>query len=193
MDKIYSDIHRTGTRSVVLSVTPKYCDEYRDPTLPIRDLKFLANLHGTRTLDSSDFSALCQHCQALGGIANITDIQAAQIEQRTRGQHTSSLWFAARAGTITASSMHSVYATDIHSPALSTVKRVCYPQRGPGTAATTWGIKQEGEAGIHFQDQPKTPQPGGADLWVFCKSCISTSRSITRCNCRVHLLWERLH
>ncbi|KAL2077859.1 hypothetical protein ACEWY4_027363 [Coilia grayii] len=145
MDKLYSDIHRTGTRAVVLSVTPRYCNEYRDPTLPIRDLKSLANLHG-RTLDTSDFSALRQHCQTLEGIANITHIQAAQIEQRTKGQLTSSLWFAARAGRITASSMHSVYATDIHSPALSTVKRVCYPQHGPVTPATTWGVKQEERA-----------------------------------------------
>ncbi|CAM4596814.1 unnamed protein product [Leuciscus chuanchicus] len=103
---------------------------------PIRSLQSLANVRGT-SLDRSDLSALQKHCQTIRIIADVSEEQAVQIERRTWGQHTSSLWFAARAGRITASSLHSVYATDISSLARSTIKRVCYPTLGPGTATTS--------------------------------------------------------
>lgn len=148
----YREISTTGTRSAILSVLPEYCDEFRDPIRPIRSLQSLANGSG---LDRSDLPALQKHCQTIGSIADVSEEQAVQIERRTRGQHNSSLWFAARAGRITASSMHCVYATDISSPAPSTIKRVCYPTRGPGTAATSWGIKHEETARQAYTAQTK--------------------------------------
>lgn len=75
--------------------------------------------------------------------AGVSEGQAEQIEKRQK----SPFWFAARAGRITASNMHIVYATDIRSPALSTVKRVCYPKDSKCTTAdVTWGITNEEEA-----------------------------------------------
>lgn len=189
LETFYRDLHNTGTRSAILSVLPEYCEEFRDPVLPIRSLQSLANVRGT-SLDRSDLSALQKHCQAKRNIVDVSEEQAVQIERRTRGQHTSSLWFAARAGRITASSMHSVYATNISSPALSTIKRVCYPTRGPGTAATSWGIKQEETARqaytTHTKEQhrnqqvqtcgffvnPAFPQVGASpDAIVSCTCC----------------------
>lgn len=136
----YRKISMRGTGSAILSVLPDYCELFRDPVLPIQSLQSLINGNG---LNRSDLPALQQHCQTLKNIADVSEEQAMQMERRTRGQHTSSLWFAARAGRVTASSMHSVYGTDFSSPALSIVKRVCYPTRGPGTAATSWGIRHE--------------------------------------------------
>lgn len=124
---------------------------------PIRSLQSLANVRGT-SLDRSDLSALQKHCQTIIIIADVSEELAVQIERRTRGQHTSSLWFAARAGRITDSSMHSVYATDISSLALTTIKRVYYPPLGPGTATTSWGIKQEETARQAYTTQTKEQQ-----------------------------------
>ncbi|CAK6974348.1 uncharacterized protein LOC114459273 [Scomber scombrus] len=49
----YREISMTGTRSAILSVLPEYCDEFRDPILPIRSLQSLANGSG---LDRSDLN-----------------------------------------------------------------------------------------------------------------------------------------
>lgn len=43
--------------------------------------------------------------------------------------------------------MHAVYAMDLKSPALSTVKKVCYPKDNTCTTSDmSWGITNEGEA-----------------------------------------------
>lgn len=183
----YRQISMTGTRSAILSVLPDYCELFRDPVLPIQSLQSLVNGTG---LNRSDLSALQQHCQTIKIVADVSEEQAVQMERRTRGQHTSSLWFAARAGRVTASSMHSVYGTDLSSPALSIVKRVCYPTRGPGTAATSWGIRHEETARQAYTAQtahqhtdqqvqicgffvnPAFPQVGASpDAIVTCTCC----------------------
>uniref|UniRef100_A0A672LW45 YqaJ viral recombinase domain-containing protein n=1 Tax=Sinocyclocheilus grahami TaxID=75366 RepID=A0A672LW45_SINGR len=175
MAKFYSDLYNTGARSAILSVLPHYCEDFKDPIQPIRNLKSLTSIRNT-SLDGSDFSTLQQHCQTIISTADVSEGQAAQIERRTRGQHNSSLWFAARAGRITASCMHHVYATDINSPALSTVKKVCYPKHGPETADTTWGIRQEENARKAYisktRGQHTFPQIGASpDAIVRCTCC----------------------
>lgn len=183
----YQQISMTGTGSAILSVLPDYCELFRDPILPIRSLQSLVNGTG---LNRSDLPALQQHCQIIKTVADVSKEQAVQMEKRTRGQHTSSLWFAARAGRVTASSMHSVYGTDLSSPALSIVKRVYYPTRGPGTAATSWGIRHEETARQAYSAQtahqhtdqevqtcgffvnPSFPQVGASpDAIVNCTCC----------------------
>uniref|UniRef100_A0A8C5EMQ3 YqaJ viral recombinase domain-containing protein n=1 Tax=Gouania willdenowi TaxID=441366 RepID=A0A8C5EMQ3_GOUWI len=136
----YRQLSMTGTGSAIVSVLPDHCELFRDPVLPIRSLQSLVTGTG---LNRSDLPALQLRCQIIKIAADVSEEQAVQMERRTRGQHTSSLWFAARAGRVTASSMHGVYGTDLSSTALSIVKRVCYPARGPGTSATIWEIRQE--------------------------------------------------
>ncbi len=60
---------------------------------------------------------------------------------QTRDQHKSALWRTARAGRITASNIHLVVSTPLSSPALSTVKKVCYPHK----ASYTGNRKQDDE------------------------------------------------
>ncbi|XP_059367563.1 GTPase IMAP family member 8-like [Carassius carassius] len=68
---------------------------------------------------------------------------------------------------VTASSMHSVYGTELSSPALSIVKRVCYPSRGPGTAATSWGIRHEETA------RQVAASPDAIETYTCCdKGCV---------------------
>lgn len=199
MAKFYSDLYNTGTRSGILSVLPHYSEDFKDPIQPIRDFKFLTSVCNA-SLDGSDFLTLQQHCQTIISTADVSEVQAVQIERRTRAQHNSSLWFAARAGRITASCMHHVYATDIKFPALSTVKKVCYPKHGPETADTIWDIRQEENArkayisktrGQHNNQEVQTfPQVGASpDAIVRCtccgKSCIEIKCPSKHKNCTI--------
>uniref|UniRef100_A0A8P4G0Z6 YqaJ viral recombinase domain-containing protein n=1 Tax=Dicentrarchus labrax TaxID=13489 RepID=A0A8P4G0Z6_DICLA len=76
-----------------------------------------------------ELSVLLQHCESLRPLVAVTETQATSLERQTREQHKSALWRTARAGRITASNIHSVVSTPLSSPALSTVKKVCYPHK----------------------------------------------------------------
>ena len=145
MKNFYADLHKAGGKAAVLSVLPEYCEEFRDPVQPATKLKSLLSLRDS-SMDGCEYALLEQHCQSLKSQAEVSAKQAEQIERCTRKQQKSSLWFAARAGRITASKMHAVCATNIMSPALSTVKNVCYPKNTCTTADMIWGITNEAEA-----------------------------------------------
>lgn len=52
--------------------------------------------------------------------------------------------------------MHVVYAPDVWSPALSTIKKMCYPKDSNCiTADLTWGTTHE-EEGLHPKKQGTT-------------------------------------
>ncbi|XP_028415046.1 uncharacterized protein LOC114538132 [Dendronephthya gigantea] len=76
---------------------------------------------------------------------NISFQQAKLIEEVTKSQSKSSLWFQMRAGRITASKFHQACHTDPASPSLSLVKEVCYGLSFT-SKATTWGCTHENEA-----------------------------------------------
>ncbi|ELU16729.1 hypothetical protein CAPTEDRAFT_217374 [Capitella teleta] len=73
-----------------------------------------------------------------------TQEQIACLECMTRTQSNSKSWFAYRSGRITASVFRSAVTTDPANPAVSTIKRVCYPDAYKfSTAATRWGCNHE--------------------------------------------------
>ena len=66
-------------------------------------------------------------------------LQIACLEEMTRKQSQSKSWFAYRSGRITASTFKSAIKTDLSKPALSLIKRICYPDAYKfQTAATKW-------------------------------------------------------
>ena len=78
---------------------------------------------------------------------DITREMAEKVEQATRSQSHSKLWFKYRAGRITASRMKAVCHTDLGNPAQSLIKTICYPEAFSfTTAATKWGCKHEKQA-----------------------------------------------
>ncbi|XP_016317187.1 uncharacterized protein LOC107669462 [Sinocyclocheilus anshuiensis] len=146
LSQFYADLHKTDGKSAILSVLPQYCEEFKDPVQPVTNIQSLLCLRDT-SLDECDFTIVEQHCQAKKKQAYVSEQPAEQIEKTTHTQHKSSFWFAARAGRITASNMHAVYATDVRSPALSTIKKICYPQDSKCiTADLTWGTTHEEDA-----------------------------------------------
>ena len=76
---------------------------------------------------------------------NISSKQGKAIEEATRNQRKSSLWFDMRAGRITASKFHQACHTDPPSPSISLIKDVCYGSKF-SSKATAWGKTDEKHA-----------------------------------------------
>ena len=58
----------------------------------------------------------------------LTKSQVTVVEERTRGQAQSKLWFQMRSGRITASKFKAVCYTDPSSPSISLIISICYPE-----------------------------------------------------------------
>ena len=122
----------------------------------------------------------------------ISMTQQEHLEELTRSQSKSKLWFKFRAGRVTGSRLYQVVKTDPHKPALSLLNSVCYPETCQfKSAATAYGCRHEKDAleayklqlhsGAH--DQPMITPCGfvvsvdkpfiGAspDAFVQCKCC----------------------
>ena len=103
----------------------------------------------TRLYDSElcklDFEDLLEKSNRVFEAMNILIEQAKAIEEATRNQSKSSLWFDMRAGRITASKFHQACHTDPASPSISLIKDVCYGSKF-SSKATAWGNTHEKHA-----------------------------------------------
>ena len=89
-----------------------------------------------------NYLELLAKCESVS--VDISKEMAEKVEQATRSQSHSKLWFKYRAGRITASRMKAVCRTDPGNPAQSLIKSICYPEAFSfTTAATKWGCKHE--------------------------------------------------
>ena len=78
---------------------------------------------------------------------SLTTTQQEHLEELTRLQSKSKVWFKFRAGQITVSRVNQVVRTDPHRPALSLLSSICYPEACQFTStATEYGCKHEKDA-----------------------------------------------
>ena len=69
---------------------------------------------------------LMDRCRDLN--ITVTDTQATNVELETRKQAACKIWFAQRAGRVTASRLKDVLSTNPSNPSKSLVKCICYPE-----------------------------------------------------------------
>uniref|UniRef100_A0A3Q3ANK9 YqaJ viral recombinase domain-containing protein n=1 Tax=Kryptolebias marmoratus TaxID=37003 RepID=A0A3Q3ANK9_KRYMA len=133
------------SKAVGLSGMEKYYTLFtHKPEQSIMLPKSLASLYNN--MQSHDLSAILQCCEKYKDVAAVTDEQAEAIEKHTRLQHKCSAWYECRAGQITSSTMHAVFATSLERPALTVVKQVWNPGNTVSTVQTKWGVNHEGDA-----------------------------------------------
>lgn len=148
----------THSKAVCLSVMEDYYHHYADPVQPCVVPKSLLRLRDPGK-DGCELSVLQQHCEGLARVVAVTETQAAAVEAQTRRQHRSPAWYTSRAGRITASNTHAVVSTSVPRPAMSTVRRVCYPRKTSTTAVMRWGIDHEEEARTLVQNSTNVNKP----------------------------------
>ena len=142
LDQLYREIPKSE-KPVLLSIIPGYCDNFvplcEQGLLP----KPLTDLYREEYLHLSYIDLLTK-CEAHFTEIKITVEQVKNVEEKTREQAASRLWFQQRAGRITASKLKAAVHTDSTQPSQSLIKAICYPESQQfKTRATVWGCKHE--------------------------------------------------
>jgi len=141
---LFDNLSAGGTKPGVLSVVSKHSDKYvpkstsKDfppPLISLKETKFV----------KMEYHKLLEACQSVS--LSVTQKMVDSVEEATRDQTKSKLWFKYRAGRITASRMKAVCRTNADKPSQSLIKTICYPEAFSFTSkATSWGCQHEKQA-----------------------------------------------
>ena len=141
-----SSIKNCSSKPALLSLIPEHSDSYvpksLDPELPI----VLSNLFDKHLADA-DFLCLLEKAEEVVESLEVDKNQQALVEEKTRDQANSRLWFRMRTGRITASKFKAACRTDPTCPSQSLIMGICHPEMAHfNTEATKWGCQHEGTA-----------------------------------------------
>ncbi|KAK1885950.1 Exonuclease [Dissostichus eleginoides] len=130
-------------KSAILSVIEGHSHRYTPKTVQLDLPTPLTSLYQSSRL-VLDLPALLEEGAKVFEELNLTPEQCLLVEEKTRKQSRSRVWFEQRAGRVTASSFHEAAKTESSS---SLIKRVCYPRSSQfSTEATRWGLQNEDTA-----------------------------------------------
>ena len=129
---------------MLLSTIPDFSDSY----VPVSHLpnfpKPLTELFDPTAMTLS-YPELLQQCEELYNSYVITADQAEVVEENTRQQAKSKVWFQQKSGRVTASRLKSVVTTDASQPSVS--PSICYPDAHKFySVACSYGCKHEDTA-----------------------------------------------
>ena len=111
----------------MLSLVPGFCNDYIPRCgkgilpLPLTDVFREEMLEAT-------YVDLLEKCEEIFDNLSITSDQTHKLEEATRNQTKSKLWFKYRAGCVTASRLKAAVHTDVTQPSQSLIKEICYPE-----------------------------------------------------------------
>ncbi len=137
----FNSLATCKSKPAILSLVESYSDDYVPKCLDISLPKPLTDLYDSQHLNKN-YSELLKITTEID--IHITTEQIQTVEEKTRGQANSRLWFRMRTGRITASRFKSCCTTNPASPALSTIMAICHPELSKfKSAATHWGCEHE--------------------------------------------------
>ncbi|PFX12320.1 hypothetical protein AWC38_SpisGene23745 [Stylophora pistillata] len=103
----------------------------------------LSNLYD-ESLANADYPTLLEKANEIVEEIQVTKKQQALVEERTRDQADSRLWFRMRTGRIRASKFKNACRTDPSCPSHSLIMSICHPEMARfNTEATKWGCQHE--------------------------------------------------
>ena len=130
-------------KPVVLSHT----EGFSDPYVPVNKLMGfptpLTDLFDSEAMKLS-FPELVEKSSDVYDSYAISVDQVSLVEENTREQASSRIWYQQRSGRVTASKLKSVIATDLSKPSRSLIKTICYPDLYSfKSAACKYGVEHE--------------------------------------------------
>ena len=146
LHQCFVNLSKTEGKPVLLSTIPDFSDSY----IPVSHLpnfpKPLTELFDPTVMTLS-YPELPQQCEELYNNYVITADQAEVVEENTRQQAKSKMWFQQKSGRVTASRLKSVITTDASQPSVSLIKSICYPDAHKFySVACSYGCKHEDTA-----------------------------------------------
>ena len=164
----YEKISHQCTKPSILSLIPKYSDNYVPKSIQPYLPQPLTALRNEKYL-KLNYHELLQECKDVS--IDISSEMCDLIEKETRLQSKSKLWYKYRAGRVTASRMKAVCHTNPSDPSQSLIKSICYPEAFHFTSkATEWGCSHEKQAREMYEQVSK---PQHQDFTVKTMDCSS--------------------
>ncbi|KAL0963068.1 hypothetical protein UPYG_G00349270 [Umbra pygmaea] len=134
-------------KSSILSVVPGHAQRYIPQSVQLNIPASLNKLYKPqfRSLSPQELQA---ESEKVFAALKITEEQCSVIENETRLQSKCAMWFDQRAGRVTASNIRTACQTDPDQPAVSLLKKLCYPvaykhQTNNLPQSLKWGIQHE--------------------------------------------------
>lgn len=153
LDTFFSDLSKSESKAVILSLTPKYCADYKPLSSMAALPSPLNHLFLKSNMELSYIDLLCK-CESMYDSYQITSAQAKNVELYTREQSLSKVWFQQRAGRVTASRLRAAICTDTTQPSKSLIRTICYPDATKFySRATRWGCEHEQIAYEAYKNQ----------------------------------------
>lgn len=141
METLFANLSCAGAKPLVLSLIPQYSEDYVPKSsldtfpVPLKSLQQSSHM----SLNYPDLLKVCETVDV-----KVTHEMAQLVEKETRLQSHSKLWYAYRAGRVTASRMKAVCRTNVAKPSQSLIKSICYPEAfNFFSKQTEWGCKHE--------------------------------------------------
>jgi Viral alkaline exonuclease len=110
----------------LLRICPAYSVRFKPKELQVQLPKPLSTIYNSSFIGKS-IEELIDCAERHLHSYDVTPIQAERIEELTRAQNRSRLWFQLRQGRITASLLQEVVRSDPRNPRRSLLQRICYP------------------------------------------------------------------
>ena len=141
----FERISNCGIKPAILSIVAPYNAAFvpvENKTMP----KPLTELFNEENLGDT-LQELQQKSETAFNELKISVKEAETVEEATRDQADSKVWFEQRAGRVTASKFKAACSTNPDKPSKSLIKMICYPGAHRfSNAATKWGISNESKA-----------------------------------------------
>ena len=141
----FESISMCGIKPAILSIVSPYNVAFvhvENTTMP----KPLTELFSEQNLEDT-LHELQQKSETAFNELKISLKEAETVEEATRDQADSKVWFEQRTGRVTASKFKASCSTNPDKPSKSLIKMICYPGAHRfSNAATKWGISNESKA-----------------------------------------------
>ena len=125
LKSLFKALGECDSKPAVLSLIPEYANRYIPKSRLSNFPKPLQSLFDPRYL-AMDYNDLVSACESIS--ICVTEEMMLAVEEATRNQSSTRLWYVYRAGRVTASRMKQVCHTNASLPSQSLVKNICYPE-----------------------------------------------------------------
>ncbi|PFX24047.1 hypothetical protein AWC38_SpisGene11396 [Stylophora pistillata] len=143
LTEFFNNINKCLSKPAILSLIPDHAVFYVPKSLTPDLPDVLSNLYD-ESLANADYPTLLEKANKIVEELQVTKKQQALVEERTRDQADSRLWFRMRTGRITASKFKNACDTDPSCPSHSLIMSICHPEMARfSTEATKWGCQLE--------------------------------------------------
>lgn len=147
------------SKPAVMALMKEFSDAYV-PSSINEDLPPVLSTYFDKELSTLECDTVMSVCKQKLYIYNINAKQQIAVEEQTRKQANSRLWFRMRTGRVTASKFKSACVTDPLKPSHSLIMSICHPELVKfSNEATKWGCNHEETAkDAYFKLQKKRHQ-----------------------------------